>query len=145
MSFPFFPVVIEAPPTELALTNSQVPQWYAQMHSPVLIDINLNPSSIDGDNIFWTFFPSNSNGLRNAVSITESPETNSYSLTPDHLSLMISSLTPNEEGNYTIAVLDNLVTSTKTISLSILSKQFVSCVWCSGCCLLLLSSVCFST
>ena len=126
--FPLFPVVIEAPTHQYTIDNPQVSQWYVTMGLIIYININLSPSPIDSDNIFWTFTPTNNNSLSNAVSITEAPETASYTLSMDHLSLSIFSPSPNEEGNYTITVLDNLVTSTKTISLNILRKQFVSCV-----------------
>ena len=145
MSFPFsHAVVIEAPTQYYALTNFMTLLWYVPINSSVSININLNPSPINDDQISWTFTPSNNNSLLSkVVDITESLVTTLFSLASDHLSLMIPSLTPDEEGNYTITVLDNLVNSTKTISLNILREQFVSCVWCSGFCLLLLSSVHF--
>ena len=143
-SSPLFTVVIEVPTFDYAVDNTHPSQWYVTMTRLVSIDVDLIPSVNDPEKIFWTFIPNNNNNsLSNVVNITEAPETASYSLRSDHLLLTIISLTSNEEGNYTIAVLDNLVTSTKTISLNILRKQFVPYVWHSGYCLLLLSSVCF--
>ena len=143
MSDPLFPVVIDVTTEGCAVMDSLVPQWYVMKYHRVTVIISLSPSVDDYENISWTFIPSNSNNLNNVVDIAKAPTTSLYILATDRLQLVIKALTSNEEGNYTIAVLDNLVTSTKTISLNILRKQIVFCVWHSEHCLVLLSNVCF--